>query len=277
MLVRELARHFTAAERWAAGTEALERQAALGSLSFAAGFSGPGDSGDDLALAAVYASDSVARSDRHSLARSRAIPRLVQALEQTQSRRLTKLSAPTSPAFADEAACEAYLMARLRQRGRPCSRCGTATGCVLRSRKVWECGGCGLQTGLRFGTVMADSALPLKTWFTAICAILDRPAIETSELAELLGVSRRATVRRLARRIQEATAKEDAAELLAGLDGVARHSSDLSQAAAPTGVHRRKGRYAAQLEKAYGAAEFGERPQRSLADAAPDSSARGGS
>jgi hypothetical protein len=65
---------------------------------------------------------------------------------------------------------------------------------------------------------MARSAVPLRIWFEAIRWILWRPTIRTTELGELIGVRRLATVRAMVRRIRAAMAAEDASELLAGLD-----------------------------------------------------------
>jgi hypothetical protein len=74
--------------------------------------------------------------------------------------------------------------------------------------------------GLRHGTVMAGSRLPLLTWFAAIKAILERPVITTGELMEVTQIARPTTVRSLRRKVLEALASATSTEALAGLDQV---------------------------------------------------------
>ena len=133
------------------------------------------------------------------------------------------------PAFVSEAACEAYLANRLRNEVHHCGKCGKSNGCFLPSRKVWECRACRAQTGLRTGTVMAGSPLPLLVWFNAIRLLLWRPTTGTADLADQVGLRRMTTVRAMVRRIREAMGADDASAQLAGLDQYfARAVADLS-------------------------------------------------
>ena len=88
-----------------------------------------------------------------------------------------------APQFIDETACRHHLEERLRRGKCPCLHCGATMGYALGSRHAWECGGCQRQIGLRAGTVMARSPLPLRTWFEAIRALMWSPTIGTEELA----------------------------------------------------------------------------------------------
>ena len=81
-----------------------------------------------------------------------------------------------------------------------------------------ECRDCRAQAGLRTRTVMARSPVRLWQWFEAIRWILWRPTIDTSELAEKLGIRRPTTVRAMAKKIRAALAAEDGSQQLAGLD-----------------------------------------------------------
>ena len=120
--------------------------------------------------------------------------------------------------FLTEAACEDYLKRRFDKGCYRCPRCGSRRGHYIPSRRCWECSGCKRQTGLRAGTVAADSPLPLVVWFAAIRLLLWQPTVGTAELRIKLGISRSTTVRQLAHKIRAAMAEENASELLAGLD-----------------------------------------------------------
>lgn len=231
-LVRDLARQLAAVDRWGEAAEAVERTAA----QHLPGLAGVVLEGDDVTadavLAGAMATEAAYQCERHSLARSRAFCRILDKLKYLQSQRLASerlgvVSMP--PAFASEAACEAYLANRLRNEVHRCGKCGKPNGCFLPSRQVWECRACRAQTGLRTGTVMAGSPLPLLVWFNAIRVLLWRPTTGTADLAEQVGLRRMTTVRTMVRRIREAMGADDASAHLAGLDRYfARAAGDLS-------------------------------------------------
>ena len=252
-LVRDLARQRAAVDRWGEAAEAVERTAAR-QLPGLAGIVLQDDAvGADAVLAGAMATDAAYQCERHSLARSRAFCRVLDKLQNLQSQRLASerlgvVSVP--PAFASEAACEAYLANRLRNEVCRCGKCGKRNGCFLPSRQVWECGACRAHTGLRTGTVMAGSPLPLLVWFGAIRMLLWRPTTGTADLAEQVGLRRKTTVRTLVRRIREAMGAEDASALLAGLDRhFARAAGDLSKAGTRTINERKPVRVAARRAK----------------------------
>ena len=220
-LVRDLARQVAAMERWEEAAEAVERNAARNLPQLATTFLQPGTDSQDAILSGAVSTDLADRCERHSLARSRAFCRTLTKLRelQTQRKDRERRAAEAVPRpFANEADCEAYLEQRLRDKGRRCDSCSHSGGYFLPSRRSWECVACHVQAGLRSGTVMAGSAIPLLVWFEAIRSLLDQPTIGTSKLAERIGIRRLTTVRSLARRIREAMALADATERLAGLD-----------------------------------------------------------
>ena len=65
---------------------------------------------------------------------------------------------------------------------------------------------------------MADSALPLSTWFLAIWCVLREPTIKTWSLQQRLGLQRAATVRAMLAKIRQALDAEQRSQLLAGID-----------------------------------------------------------
>lgn len=215
-LVRDLARQAAAVERWAAAAEAVERTAVHHLPQLAESVSSDELVADAL-LAGAMATENAQECERHSLARSRAFCRALSKLQQLRAERARGKQAYLGLPFADEAACESYLEQRLRQM-QFCLHCGHHAGCFLPSRRVWECGRCRKQRGLKAGTVMAGSALPLLVWCEAIRVLLWRPTMGISELGGMLRITRDGTVRRIARRIRDAMAADDATERLAGLD-----------------------------------------------------------
>jgi hypothetical protein len=220
-IVRDLARQAAAMEQWGVAVGAVERQAARGLVSLAAADGASPDELEDAVLAAAVSCDATDRCERHSLGHSRAFYRALQKLEELQARRRKhEQSAPAAPPppFADEAACEAYLAQRLRDGRQPCRRCGETVGYYYPARRAWECHGCGAQSGLRTGTVMARSPVSLWAWFQATRLLLWRPTVRAAELGQVIGVKRPATVCMIARKIRTAIAADNCSQLLAGLD-----------------------------------------------------------
>lgn len=220
-LVRELARHATESQRWSAAAEAVQRQAARTVPQLAGSFGAEESTHEDTMLACAMITDGGDRCERHGLARSRAFHRTLKKLEEVQDRRRAREASASqampSP-FADEAACERYLELRLRSARQRCAKCGHPDGCYLVKRRAWECGRCGKQHGLRYGTVLAGSPLSLHVWFEAIRRLLWQPTVGIRELSAQLGLRRITTVGTMARRIRAAMAAEDVGALLADLD-----------------------------------------------------------
>ena len=234
VLVRDLARHAARAECWDEGGGAVERQAARRLPELATGVTA--DEMDDAVLSAAMTATAAESCDRQCLSHSRAFQRTLRTLEAGQAgRRNRERRGEEMPSFdfVDEAACEAHLADRWRRGLVRCPKCGAAEGCVIMSRNCWECGRCKSQYGLRFGTVTARSALPLRQWFDAIRLLLWRPTIGIKELAAQTGIRRLTTVRAMARRIRQAMSADDASAQLAGLDRhFERATGDLSEARA---------------------------------------------
>jgi hypothetical protein len=220
-LVRELARHGAAGDMWSAAGDAVQRQGVreLPNLILRAGDEDLLSS--DTVLAGTMSQEIVHRCERHERCRSRAFHRALRKLEELQARRRKRGSGdpvvPPNP-FTSEAACEKHLVDRFKSGKVRCPSCAAVEGHHIGSRRCWECAKCGSQTGVRHGTLMADSPIPLTRWFTAIWLILWRPTITTAELVSNLGITRIMTVRSMANKIRAAVAAENASDLLADLE-----------------------------------------------------------
>ncbi len=222
MVVRDLARQTAAMEAWGEGIAALQRERAqrLPEIVLPEGE----DEGEmeDIRLATAVSATEVQLSDYHQQRHTRAFYRALRTLLDLQAHRKSCEAGGGSTAppnhFLTEAACEAHLRERLERGCHRCPQCGCDRGHFLATRRSWECSRCKRQTGIRAGTVAADSPLPLVTWFTAIRLLLFQPAMSTAELGLTLSITRSATVRSVARRIIDAMAQRNASQLLAGLD-----------------------------------------------------------
>jgi len=125
----------------------------------------------------------------------------------------------SDPRFATEQHCLAHLARRHRNGTVFCRRCQTVTpGTYIAARAAWQCNKCGRQSGLRSGTCMNRSPLPLTAWFNVIRIILLHPTISTSDLAVAVRVSRQQTVNSMVHRIRDAVDSDQASLRLAGLD-----------------------------------------------------------
>ena len=92
----------------------------------------------------------------------------------------------------------------------------------MANRRRWECARCRGQFGIRAGTVLEGSPLPLKSWLQAIYQVLSHRDISVPELASVTGIRRLQTARKVALRIRKALDSDRATELLVGLDTLAQ-------------------------------------------------------
>jgi hypothetical protein len=234
ILVAELARRAANMEWWSAAAGAV-RHTAAGALAMLAILDVEALQSADSILAASASCAAVDRAERTSSVQSRAFFRALQMLLHLQARRQANpstLTVLTNNPFQSEAACQVYL-ADWQHHHFICGGCGAGQALFIRSRNCLECAACRSQSGSRSGTVMADSPLPLLTWFTAIWFVLASPNISTVELQRQLRLSRAATVRALATKIRAALTAEDRTAMLVGLD---RYFTQ-PESSAPSSIH----------------------------------------
>ena len=92
--------------------------------------------------------------------------------------------------FPTEDACIAYFKQKREAEGIVCPNCGCVHHKWKSYRKQWECKQCGHRTGLRAGTVMHSSKLPLLKWFTAIHLLTStKKSFSAAELQRQLGIA----------------------------------------------------------------------------------------
>ena len=229
ILVTELARHASRMELGEQAEGAVLRHGArelskviLGSVGEATG----DDEREDAILSAAVSTDALDKFNRYRRGHEKAFFAALNKLREIQSERKEreKTNDPTA-LFATEEACERHLAERFRRTDWRCPHCNNANGSWLQRQKRWECGACHRQIGLRFGTVMQRSQLPLRTWFRAIMEIRKEPNTSTSQLMKVLGIKRGGTVRSLMKRIMKAMAKCEVSKLLAGIESPGERES----------------------------------------------------
>jgi hypothetical protein len=222
LLVQEIARRAAQLHTLDLMLATVEQQAAS-ALAVIAPDSAHGDETEQIILGRLAAQESVAAIYKQSLGNSKAMIRALHELQSAVGTRHSRNDAVAKfdPRFADEAACCIFLLHRYRQGEVGCRRCGrTRIGSWIPTRRCWQCAECKTQTCIRNGTVMANSHLPLTTWFNAIRLLLLQPSLTSRDLERYLNVRRAATIRSIKARISSAIASDRASELLAGLDRV---------------------------------------------------------
>ena len=221
-LVRRITQHVAALDlarraELAALREGCVQAVVLGPVATAAaGLNAAGSSPNitDAPLCAAVSSEVLERITRYGRSHERGLLASVRELRKLTEERQQRVTAermafgatrarpPAAMAdvWGDDAACEAYLVDRLRSARYPCPYCGATRGYWLPRRHRRECGTCRKQAGARTGTVMAGSPLRLSIWFLAIQSLVAQPDLAVAELAAVLGIRRLPTVRSLAQR-----------------------------------------------------------------------------
>jgi transposase-like protein len=216
-LVEELARHAAALERATPIEVALLRTSAR-SLSGISDSDGDEDAGKDRVLAAACGTETVDRLTRYRRAHEKGLLSALARLRELRPTSDVVSALVAQPLRFEEKACLRYLQRYRDARELACPSCGGAKGRWLVGRELWQCRQCRRQLSARSGTVLARSQLSLRTWFSAIAAILRDRHISTDALCDVTGVRRAKTVRTMAQRIREAIDAPESEQLLAGLD-----------------------------------------------------------
>jgi hypothetical protein len=223
LLVVQLARSAAQLEENAAAANSWRQLAAAALAAFAVpGITGIAPSEDQLARGLpCRAAD---RAQRQMLAHSRVFARTLQAFWKVRALRTT-FGGPATEIdrvpFRTEQQCANYL-AGWQRRHFCCTHCGARAAYFISARACLECVACRAQRGLRSGTVMASSALPLQTWFRAIWLLSNQPMACPAQAQVTLGLRRRGTVRKVVGKVRSALKCDDRDQLLAGLPEIFR-------------------------------------------------------
>lgn len=223
-LVEELARRATQARYYDAVLADLEREGEAALMSVMRSADEDSVSTRKLARASVLVSERHQALSRQSMAAARGFMKTLHMLRDTRKLRyepeMGNLLLP-DPRYSTEQACLAHLVRRFRHGISGCHRCGAAAmGSFVAVRNCWQCARCHAQTGVRLGTCMEDSAIPLAKWFACIRIVLLSTTIPTAEIAAILKIKRGQTVRKMIKRIHAALRAPNPSAALAGLDEI---------------------------------------------------------
>ncbi len=218
--VNEIARHAAGMELAGHAEGAILRYCGQQQAQLDLLLDGDGQINADAIVTAAVSSQPLERLGRYRRLHERGFYSALSRLRDLQATRQESHTRAEFARFRDEHVCREYLRERARQSVRVCPRCGDRHGHWL-ARLRWECSACGLQLGLRWGSVMEGSRLPLRTWFAAIGEVLADPAIRPQQLQQAIDVPRLGTVRRLLRQIIAAIESPDVDRLLVGLQHLA--------------------------------------------------------
>ena len=210
ILVAEMARHATMMEVGEEAEGAVLRHGARELSKVILGLASETDDNgadrEDAILSAAVSTDALDKFNRYRRGHEKAFFTALNKLREIQSDRRkheqksrAEITKRTN-SFGTEEACKKHLADRFHRADWRCPHCESAQGSWLRRQKRWQCGACHRQVGLRFGTVMQGSRLPLRVWFWAITRVA--PGSENDHLT-IDGGPRRSAARNGSQRNEE--------------------------------------------------------------------------
>ena len=120
--------------------------------------------------------------------------------------------------FPDEASCIAHFKGVREQQGIICKKCGCTKHYWLKAKSKWQCSQCKYRTGIKSGTMMNNSKLPMRKWYLAMAFMsFSKKGISATELQRQLGHSRYESVWSMMHKIRKAMGKRDGLYELAGM------------------------------------------------------------
>lgn len=112
--------------------------------------------------------------------------------------------------YPDESSCIDYFKEQREREGVVCKKCKSKEHYWLNSINVFQCKHCDFRTGLKNGTIMENSKLPLRIWLLAMTLVsATKKGFSCLELQRQIGHSRYESVFRLYHRLREAMGKRD--------------------------------------------------------------------
>ena len=118
--------------------------------------------------------------------------------------------------YGTEEQCRAIVIASRWPNGFVCPGCGGIKHSVVKTRQLFQCSACRLQTSAMAGTIFASSKLPLQTWFRAIYHLTQtKQGISSIELGRRLGVTQ-TTAWKIKHKLKQVMLERDAAKQLTG-------------------------------------------------------------
>lgn len=118
--------------------------------------------------------------------------------------------------YGTEAQCRGAIVASRWPGGFICPACGGTQHSVVRTRGLYQCSACRVQTSPIAGTIFASTKLQLRVWFRAIYHLTQtKQGISSLELGRRLGVTQ-TTAWKIKHKLKQVMFERDGAKRLAG-------------------------------------------------------------
>ena len=112
--------------------------------------------------------------------------------------------------FPTESSCRDDLKLQREKEGVFCKKCNHSSHYWLKAKSQWECKSCKFRTGLKSGSMMENSNLPVRTWYLAMLFMtFTKKGISAKELQRQLNHNRYDTIWSLMHRIRNAMGNRD--------------------------------------------------------------------
>ncbi len=142
--------------------------------------------------------------------------------------------------FPTESSCRADFRIKREKEGVVCKRCTSQEHYWLNNKEQWECKSCHFRTTLKSGSMMANSKLPVRTWYLAMLFMtFTKKGISAKELQRQLRHKRYNTIWSLMHRIRLAMGNRDA---LYTLEGMIEFDEAYFEIATPDGIKLKRGK-----------------------------------
>ena len=120
--------------------------------------------------------------------------------------------------FPTESSCRDDFKLQREKEGVFCKKCNHTAHYWLKGKSQWECKSCKFRTGLKSGSMMENSNLPVRTWYLAMLFMtFTKKGISAKELQRQLNHNRYDTIWSLMHRIRNAMGNRDNLYTLNGM------------------------------------------------------------
>jgi ribosomal protein L37AE/L43A len=118
--------------------------------------------------------------------------------------------------YGTEEQCRAIVVASRWPKGFECPGCGAKQHSRVKTRDLYQCSDCRLQSSPIAGTIFASTKLPLRVWFRAIYHVTQtKQGISSIELGRRLGVTQ-TTAWKIKHKLKQVMLEREAVKQLAG-------------------------------------------------------------
>jgi transposase-like protein len=141
--------------------------------------------------------------------------------------------------YGSEEQCRAIVVGSRWPKGFECPGCGGTQHSVVKTRDLYQCTNCRLQTSPIAGTIFASTKLSLRTWFRAIYHMTQtKQGISSIELGRRLGVTQ-TTAWKIKHKLKQVMLERDSTKRLTGRVEIDAPTSVANAPAASGDVARR--------------------------------------